>query len=268
MAWLREEFRYQVPISVPVTSVTSPRDVSITLPKGLDDFWNNVDDAGAEIRVTTSDGETAQSYGLASFNKATRTGTLGLQAADLGGATDRLALFWLYFGTTTPLGSGATVFTPSSSETGYIELGAPSTYIVTLTPPQAGATAPKRAFQKGAAEEVFVWLAVSGLLEQPRAPYRGRFRLEEPGVTQVQVLNTTSGSSVEPSMTVPADLRWVSVPRPGGRSELFLRMRLKGGSDGDRYVIEGKFTTSKPGVSATYRNLAPRVGFRVIDLTE
>lgn len=270
MAYPSTDFLRRLAVScVTVAGLAANETYDVEIPKGLDDFWNNIDADGDAIRVCSADGVTPVSYGWRSFDRATRTGVLALESVATGSVADRLLLFWLYYrpGPSVSVTDGSSAIT-SKDRDGYIELSAPSTYLVNVQPPGERATAPRAAFAKSEEDLVYVWLDVQGLLESAARPWYGKPYMEEPGRTAVQVLDNT-GTPVASPMTFAGGLRWGTYRRRGDRFErAVLRVPIYGGTSGETYSIECQFETAHPAAAGAWRSLAPRVGFRVQNLLE
>jgi len=271
MAHLTTDLLKRIMISVVTTGTPAATETyDAVIPEGLDDFWNAIDAGGVEVRATAADGVTEVVYDWrGTFDKTARTGTFVLEGVTTGGVADRLLLFWLYYkahpDATITDGSGTAT---ASDGDGYIELSAPSTYLVGVRPPEERRTVPQAAFSKATADFMYVWLDVQSLFERAARLWQGKPFMEEPGRTTVRVLDS-AGTPVVSAMTTALGLRWGTYRRRGdAHDRAVLRVPIYGGTDGAVYSIECQFETAHPAAAGAWRTIAPRVGFRVQDLLE
>ena len=150
------QWSYRAAITVDVGSNTGARDVSISIPATWDYFWETVRSAGQDVRITAADGVTLIPFDIDTFSATNRTGTIEIDNYTVPGTGSRVYLLWIYWGQA----SCSTAITPlsiSGADTGYIELGRPSTRLVsnpiqrpgTPSPANARARAPRRASSCG-----------------------------------------------------------------------------------------------------------------------
>ncbi len=267
MAWYDSDYRQQVCITVITDSTATSRNVRVTIPVGLDAFWNAVDDDGFGVRFTDSDGVTLLAHDRQSWTKATRTGVFDIETATMAGASNRAVLLWMYFEPGTVGSDTPTAVATASQLTGEIELAAPNSYVVVVQTPPANTGEPDAAFQKSVDEAVHVWLDWTPMLQPPSRTYNGRLRFEEPFHAGVQVLD--NGGTAVPSMTDAADMRWV-VYRAQGSSRLrvALRVLVQAGVNLSAYAVEAKLTTAAPGSGSAHQERATRVGFYTRNVLE
>lgn len=260
MGWYDADFLYRAPITVDNATGAASADVTFTVPDDWDHFWDAIQSDGDDVRITSSDGQTLQSYAWQSFTYASRTGVLEIDGATLS-STAGMDCLWLYYGNDSATdGSAAT--TIASARSGYIELGRPSTHIIEAQPESPGTTRPRARIQKTSDEQLFVWWRISGLLEQRAEPYNSRRLYEEPLSAAVTV---TDGGSAQGSMVSATKQRFVEVRGRGGG--IYVRAFIQAGADDTDYTLELDLKTVVP-ADTSHRILEPRALLRVRDVSE
>lgn len=265
MGWYQEpsttiRWRRRVPITVVTTNTDTSRNVTVEIPEGWDDFWTAIDTDGFSLRVTTADGVTKATYN-ATIVKSARFGSLDIGSVGLPGVADRAVLLWLYYMPTDTADDSSGSPSISSQLTGRIDLGRPDPqWIRRIRPNPPGQTVPDATVSKATTGSTFVWLDFTDVLQPARSGYYGRTRWEEPAVGSAIVYDDTG--TADATMTTPADMRWVAWS-DGGAERIYLKMRLKAGSDGDKATIEGGIQTVTPLDAVPYRLIVDRIAVRV-----
>lgn len=250
----------KVAISLPDSdSDGTASDWTIALPTGLDDFWDRIDSAGNELRVTDAAGNLL-TYDLASFNKTTRTGTLELN--DVANPnTPHCQLAWLFYGSTSNQGDARTNFAPSTPKTGYIELARPGgPYRVRHHPQIPGTTLPLKTFAKSASEVADLWIqygARGAILPHNSAPsLEGLYYI-------TQRVWPIAGTPDQTAMYDISLARFVWGPGIG----MWARVIVQAGSSGSNYTSAVLARQVGPigGLSAIRAVHETRIGWRVRD---
>lgn len=238
-------------------------DVTITVPPDWDEFWENIQADGDDIRVTLGDGITPVDYQWASYTYATRTGVIELDGFGNFAGIPYAQMGWLYFGNSAAT-DGSASFTASTPEDGFIHLGAPAGIVFDLVEDSPGATVPAQEMAKTTTAETHVWWRLSGL-ESRVAPYNLHTEMEEPvGVIAAAVL---SSGSAQASMVDNDGLRWVRT----NDGSIYLRQVVKAGSDATNYTLAVTVVVTPRGWGATDnkpRTLTGRALLRVNDPAE
>jgi hypothetical protein len=260
MSWYQlgaNPWQFRRVISVDNTAGTpgAPIDVTHTLLPDDDEFWNNVQSAGQDIRVCDSDGRTLQTYDLDSFSTSTRSGTIEVDNWTPPGV--KMSALYLYFGNSSA-STAATTFSPSSAKSGYIELGRPNARTFRVRPERPGDAKARSQFVKGANESVYVDFDFSAMLERAIVPGRGRMLWEE--------ISYISSTTVEAAGVDQAAMHVATNDRicDGGR----VRVWVTGGTSGTTYTVVCKIVTARPGGSPSGRTLEARARLYVQNVTE
>lgn len=98
MNWYNVNWQYRKQITIDkdkVDDVLSNFPVYLNLASLGSDFFDNVKDAGADIRITTSDGETEVPVEIVAIDKDTDTGELHFKAPSLSSTVD--TVFYIYY---------------------------------------------------------------------------------------------------------------------------------------------------------------------------
>lgn len=250
MSWYDEAWGRRWPIIVDNSAGgTSAIDVSIVVPSQFPDFWDYVDSAGADIRVTAADGVTLQTYQLSGFDFANRVVTIELDNVTPPAASEMFVL-WLYYGNS-GASSAAGSFTASTPLTGYIHPGQTIGPIVRGDPPAPGSTEPAERLQKTSSEVLYAWVDMRRVLEKFATKFEDSLAYEEVQSIDLDALNNGSDEASERTL---ADIRMVNGP--------LIRINHTGGSDSDDRTLSLTVTTTLG------RVLNPRVLLNVRDIDE
>jgi hypothetical protein len=266
MAWHDEAFLRREAITVLNSAGTATPDVTISIPLDWDEFWDNIDASGNEIRVCHPNGYTVLDYEWTAFNSSTRQGTLVIDEYPApGNAADEACLAWLYYKSSSTQGDASTTTTITSAETGVIDLSRPSYIGGAALRPQPGSTRPGIVMQKDPDEQLHVWLDITPALLDRRGVLGGRKMWEEPW--SVEVTGTTAAGSPFTTLVDATRLRWVEDLTRGAR-RMFLKAFVKAGASGTNYQAEAEIRTRVPAESTAHKLFAVDVGVRVKTLLE
>ena len=240
MGWLDGGWANRVAITVDLASWSSGAiDIEVTIPQDWDAFWDDIDNAGAELRAVAQDGYTLLTYDLSGFNKATRTCNLQIDGLTPTTGAEGVMLLWLYYGN-----SGApdasTAVTITSPFNGYICLASPRSDRTIVGRPEASqASVAKELVAKEDDVTTYLWWDVTQLLHGRRdvnnnsatfeeIDYAG-FAVEAAGVPQAGM--STAGSN-----------RFVELDR-----RMYVATLVKAGTAPTVYLAKLTLTTTSPG---------------------
>lgn len=260
MSWYQlgaNPWQFRRIISVDNTAGTPGAAIDVThvLQPDDDEFWNNVQSSGQDVRVCDTDGRTLLTYDLDSFSTSTRSGTIEVDNWNPPGV--KMSALYVYFGN----GSASTAvssFSPSSPKTGYLEIGRPTARIFRVRPERAGDTKARSQFVKGAHESVYVDFDFSAVLERAMVPGRGRMVWEE--IAYISSTTVEAAGVDQAAMHVAANDRIVDFGR--------VRVWVTGGSSGTTYTVVCKIVTARPGQTPSGRTLEARARLYVQNVTE
>jgi hypothetical protein len=200
-------------------------DAEGTIPATLDQFWDEIDSSGNELRVVDADGVTKLAYSIASFNKTNRTGTISIDGYSApGGGMLHCHLYWNASGA----GSGAVATVIASPKTLYIEACGPaSADLARALPARPGDTRPRNVMAKGSDETRDMWIDLGALVPRRAAPSRLHYECDE---IDWMTYTVTTGGAAQAAMIEATATRFFA-----GR---FARLRLKAGTDGTDYTVQ------------------------------
>ena len=232
--WYSTNYTMRVPISVPVlggSGTPGAYDMSWTVPKDWDLFWDNIRSDGFDVIVTDADNSIA-TFKRASFTYSTRTLDMAVDNLTVDN-NDSVNLLWMYF-SYSGASDLASVFTPSSPKSGLLFLGQPNNRIVEYINPQSTATStPQVTFSKATDESVFIWFQTGSYLANRRTPYNNRRFFE--GIKFVKgIIHPKAGTSS--TLTVDEEkTRFI---------DGWTGLLIEGGTDATNYTVELKVTTT------------------------
>lgn len=264
MGWYNPEFTRRAIITIP-NSTGALADVDIDIPRSWDQFWDVIDSSGNELRVVDADSQTLLSYSVddgsgGAFNKASQLGRIRIDGWNPPGAGTYA--IWLYWRSTSVLGSGAVSTTISGSIPGYIELSRPHDLVYQYKLQATSAGRPRDILVKTSGETREVWIEVTHALAPSRGGLNESRTYEEVTYATTQVL-TTAGSDT-PAMYSDTKLRFVYDERQG---RTYVKLYITGGTDGTEYTIAPLIRTTRPGESGeVHQTLQPRIGLAVRDV--
>ena len=231
MTWYDKNWKYRAAIALDNTAGSGPPiDGEVTIPVHWDHFWNTIESNAHSVRFTQSDGTTICAYNRQTWTYADRSGVFQIDAVQaLANETVGIYMYW----GNASAGDGDGSPTISSAKTGEIEVGAPTSPIVTLQLDPYGSSNPKPRFQKTVSEVLDVWIDCRPALARRGFSNAGSSRYEE--IHCVNMLVETNGSAqasmIEETKTRIMDPGWVKV-------------RVKAGSTGTSYTVIPRITTS------------------------
>jgi hypothetical protein len=269
VSWYDDNFKRRAAISVPNSAGAASGDIDITIPPDWDEFWDIIDSAGEELRITQADGRTLVSYdvdkpGGGAFSVGARTGRLRIDGGTLKNTANACCLFWVYFDTDTTAGAGDVAVTMASILDGYIELGRPADRRIVLQKQPPGLTRPQSLESKESTATIHYWLDAAQVLELYRRPSSGHLQYEE--VAGVLVVVKDDAGADADTLEVHADTRFVEVIR-GRERRMWIRISVTGGTDGSRYTVGVVVYTSTP-ADSTNQTITHRFGLAVVDALE
>ena len=235
MSWYSSSWAKRAPIAVDNTGGSSGgADVTITIPPGFDDFWDNVAVNGYDVIITGSDGATLTTFKRLTWTPGSKQGVLQVDNYVLTAST--MQLLWLYWqGDSTSDLAGS--FTASTPKTGYVTTTGPGPVRIRSQHQRPGATLPAQPIAKGSGETLDVWWSTRQLLTMRRQPSANSLVEEEIDRVAIQVL---SSGSDQASMHSDADTRFVET----NDRQLYVRTRLAAGADDTDYTPELSITTT------------------------
>ena len=181
MTWYSASWKSRYPVTVNVlggAETSGNEDVTFTIPKDWDDFWENIRADGFDIIVADGLGSLLTfQIAAASFSKANRVCEISLDNVTFGNRNS-ISVLWLYYNNPDQASSLGSSFSPTSAKTGKIHLNAPSLRVVGDPLPRNGSSTPAAVFQKTNADECYIWFRVQSLLAGRIQPYNGKNGLE------------------------------------------------------------------------------------------
>jgi hypothetical protein len=211
------------------TASSGTVDASIVFTPSMALFWDNVDSAGDDIRVTTANGVTPITHQLNGWDYANKALTLELDNLSVPTANE-FTIIWLYFGNAAA-SSTAGSFTPASAVTGYITPERPSNR-VQLGPERLGATTARVQYAKDSNDVAFFYVPLDIELSDRCGPdYEGADGFE--GVQNWLYSVEAAGSPVASAIDVT--LCRVTDCGTNGR-ELWARVAIQAGTDTTNYI--------------------------------
>lgn len=266
MGWL-DGWDFRIPIAVDNTGSAATVDVVAPIPEDLDHFWDEIDSSGDEIRVTSADGITPQTYQWSGFNKTNKTGDIEIDNLTADSSNATTILVWLYYGNTGAASTASSFTAATSAVDGHIHSGKPAQYIASGAPIKQGLTQPENPLQKNTTDEVLVWIEMRAMLEGRRRKSGESLLWEEVHRVQVQVLNNAGAD--QSSLYTADRTRFVETP-----NGFYVGVYVKAGTTATNYTIAPKIWTYAPESTidagslgaGVYRILQPRVFLSVRDV--
>jgi len=222
---------YEATITIDNTAgAPGAQDATLVIPAEWDEFWENVDTNGEDIRVTAEDGVTLATWDLNGFNKATRAGTLEID--NFVATAAKMYPLHLYWGKAAQA-TGITAFVPGAPKTGYIELSSPTAPVITVQEERPGETVPRVRLSKSVDEVAYWWFDFSGVLARRRAKHNASHRLEEISQAYYDVLD---GGATQAAMQDATKTR-ISGP--------LVKVLVKAGTTGSDYIVVCTIVTTE-----------------------
>lgn len=261
MSWYSTNFKKRIAFTVEDSGGLDQMEIDLAEHKTLDDFWDNIDASGEELRMVDPSGLVELDYQLISFSKANRTGTIRVEGFDF--SSNNQTMIWLYHDTVSAAGDGSTTVSSSNPGPGYAYTGRPNRIVRNFTQ-RPGSTRPRSSISKGSDESIVVWFDLTDLLIRSVRPYNNRTIWEEPAGVKAQIFN--SAGAAQSAMIDKTRTLFVAL-----RDRVAVTFWITGGTDGDDYTIAPEiYTVDGDNVynlgGQVYRTLVPRVGLSVNDV--
>jgi hypothetical protein len=255
MSWRSSGDVYRQPISIDNTAGGAGAfDATVAIPTDWDHFWTTVDTAGDQIRVTQPDGSTlVTKFDLASFDVATKSGTLEIQ--DTAPAAGMLQ-YWLYWGDDS-LSSGITAFAPAGALTAHLDLGVPvPAYLFAAQGQQRlGDSSPINKMAKTSDTTVFAWLDFSGLMQ--RRHHSHPLSATAGGSHEYECLSYVTVGAGAGALTATASATRYEVGTAGAA---LVRIQLSAGASGTSYIV------TVTAITTLGRTLTGKIDVVVLDM--
>jgi hypothetical protein len=249
MSWFNENWKRRQPFAVDNTGGAGTIDVELVIPPEWDDFWENVQVDGDDVRVCLADGSVVASYKLAAWTHATRSGTIHVDNVVPGDA-DCIPLLWLYWDNAAAP-SGAATFTVAAPKPSLLSLAGPKGNVIRAKQERPDVAKPSSTVTKQTTETIHVWVDMSGQLERRSKAHNGTPLLDEIRWVKLQVL--LSGVD-QTAMYNESRIRFV---HPG-----WVLIEISGGTTATDYTISLTVDTTEG------QRLNPRALLKVRDVSE
>lgn len=214
-----------------------------TLIPDVDEFWNNVQPDGYDVRMVDPDGKTALTFSRGTWSKTNRTGVFSVDGYQAPAA--KPLLIWLVWGKPS---AGATdvsgAVTISSAKTVYAFLADPMAADPALRVEGAArqrsrATQPQAHARKETAETIYVFHRSPWLVRSALTAYGSAVDFDAPQSAAHDVTDTNG--SDQSTMYTAAGGRWATGPGPDYSP--WYAFPVTGGTDDTTYTHRVVFTT-------------------------
>lgn len=189
-------YPYRAAITVDGSANTdNSKDVVVTIPPDMAEFWDTVLSTGADVRVCTADGRTlATKIHLSTWDYANKSGVIAIEAVDVTTNSVMHAL-WLVWGDPDAV-TVSTAFTPSTALLAHLWIAEPVEGVVVVKPERPGDTAPRVALSKPTAEVTYLFWDFGPRLLTRATAYAGSKSYEEIATVDVAELQDANGDEV------------------------------------------------------------------------
>lgn len=266
MSWYDDDWDYRAVIMVDnASSPAATADVEFDLDATHGHFWDNVDSAGADVRVSDPNGTTQVDYQLSAWNYSARTATIQLDNVTLSSSVSGVYPFRLYYGNDAASDDQSS-FTASSPVTGIVAQRDPrknagERIIEAVTEP-AGATAPSQTVVKTSFEALLIWVDVTRFLMRFEAPVEGHLRYDEIAYVTMDV---ETGGASQAAMYDEEEIEVYETEFGSDGGQVWLGFPVEQGSDGTDYTVLMQFGVKNRSSGTAYKHHEIRCLLRVQD---
>lgn len=230
MTWYDKNWKYRAPVAVHNNGAGTTIDAQVTVPPHWDHFWNTIESNGHSIRFAQSDGTTLAAYNRSSWTYASRTGVFDIDSISaIGNEVVAVYMYWGNAGAS----DGSTSPSISGAKDAEIEVGAPTTPVITLALDPYGNSNPRPRIQKTVSEVLDIWIDCRPMLSRRISTNAGSTRYEE--IFSINMDVEANGAS-QASMFDESKTRVID---PG-----WARVRVKAGANNTSYTLIPRITTS------------------------
>lgn len=234
MTWYDSNYKQRQPIAIDALSgdgSVQTKDVTVTIPKTWDIFWDNIRSDMFDVIPADVDGNLLPFERAAGADLATRTLVINIDGHSV--KTQAINQIFLYFQNADQSSDPSSSVTIASAINGYIDISQAGGFIVRQPLNRPPTQSPLQAITKSSDDVIDVFFSVAGLFRSMSSPYANRIDYE--GISYVTVQSLDSSGTDSSARYEFADTRFI---------DGFVKARTKAGSDGTDYAFMVTVTTT------------------------
>lgn len=234
MTWYDSNYKQRQPIAVDALagdgSVTT-KDITITIPKTWDLFWDNIRSDFFDIVPVNVDGELLPFERAAGANLSTRTLVINIDGVSV--KTQAINFIYLYFQNPDQSIDPSSSVTIAAAINAHIDISQAGGFVVRQPLNRPATQTPLQSIVKSTDDIIDVYFSTAGLFRSMLSPYANRIDFE--GISYVTVKSLDSSGTDSSARYEFADTRFI---------DGFIKARAKAGSDGVDYAFMVTVTTT------------------------
>jgi len=234
MTWYDSNYKQRQPVSIDALSGDGSqqnKDITLTIPKAWDVFWDNIRSDFFDIVPVDVDGNLLSFERAAGASLPTRTLVLNIDSHSV--KTQAINFIYLYFQNPDQSSDPSATVTIADAINAYIDISQAGGFVVRQPLNRPATAQPLQSIVKSTDDIIDVYFSISGLFRSMLSPYASRTDYE--GINYVTVQSLDSSGTDSSARYEFADTRFI----PG-----FIKARAKGGSDDTDYAFMVTVTTS------------------------
>ncbi len=234
MTWYDSNYKQRQPIAIDALvgdGSVQTKDVTITIPKTWDIFWDNIRSDMFDVIPVDVDGNLLSFERVAGADVATRVLVMNIDAHDV--KTQAINQIFLYFQNPDQSSDPSSSVTIASAINAYIDISQAGGFIVRQPLNRPPTQSPLQAITKSTTDVIDVFFSVAGLFRSMSSPYADRADYE--GISYVTVQSLDSSGVDSSARYEEGDTRII---------DGFVKARAKAGSDGADYALVVTVATS------------------------
>ena len=234
MTWYDANYKQRQPVAIDATvgdGSVQTKDVTLTIPKTWDIFWDNIRSDMFDVVPVDVDGNLLSFERASGANLATRTLVINLDGHSV--KTQTINFIYLYFQNPDQSSDPSSTVTIASAIDAYIDISQAGGFVVRQPLNRPATQQPLQAIVKSTDDVLDVYFSTAGLFRSMTSPYAQRVDYE--GISYVTVQSLDSSGTDSSARYTLVDTRFI---------DGFVKARTKAGSDGTDYAFMITITTT------------------------
>ena len=234
MTWYDANYKQRQPVAIDALAgdgSVQTKDVTLTIPKSWDVFWDNIRSDLFDVVPVSVDGTLLSFERVAGADVATRTLVINIDGLSV--TTEAINFIYLYYQNPNQSVDPSSTVTISAAINAHIDLSQAGGFVVRQPLNRPATQEPLQSIVKSSTDVLDVFFSVAGLFRSMLSPFAQRTDFE--GISHVTVQSLDSSGTDDSGRYDEAQTRFI---------DGFVKARTKGGADGVDYAFMITVTTT------------------------
>lgn len=234
MTWYDSNYKQRQPVAIDALSGDGSqqnKDITLTIPKAWDVFWDNIRSDFFDIVPVDVDGNLLSFERAAGASLPTRTLVINIDSHSV--KTQAINFIYLYYQNPDQNSDPSSSVSISSAINAHIDISQAGGFVVRQPLNRPATEQPLQSIVKSTDDIIDVYFSTAGLFRSMLAPFASRTDFE--GIAHVTVQSLDASGIDSSARYEESETRFISG---------FVRARTKGGSNGTDYAFMITITTT------------------------